>query len=96
MIVKQMVPAESVRAFAEAVDPDEARWIDTNEPCYLVMAHLRSPAAARQRGDRGLIGAPDSALRQRAALSQLEQRPGRRGRPSQPDSATRDARRPTS
>jgi len=46
MIVKQMVPAESVRAFAEAVDPDEAEWIDTNEPCYLVMARLDASEAA--------------------------------------------------
>jgi hypothetical protein len=40
------VPTESVRAFAEAVDPDEARWIETDEPCYLVMAHLDDSAAA--------------------------------------------------
>ena len=46
MIVKQMVPTESVRAFAEAVDPEEARWIDSEEPCYLVMAHLDDAAAA--------------------------------------------------
>jgi len=45
MIVKQMVPTESVRAFAEAVDPDEAQWIDGDEPCYLVMAHLGDSAA---------------------------------------------------
>jgi len=46
MIVKQMVPAESVRAFAEAVDPEEAHWIDTTEPCFLVMAHLCDSSAA--------------------------------------------------
>ncbi|HEX7978771.1 MAG TPA: hypothetical protein VF461_09235 [Gemmatimonadaceae bacterium] len=46
MIMKQMVPAESVRAFAEAVDPDEAQWIDADEPCYLVMAHLDDAATA--------------------------------------------------
>ena len=46
MIVKQMVPTESVRAFAEAVDPEEAQWIEGDEPCYLVMAHLDDPAAA--------------------------------------------------
>ncbi len=46
MIVKQMVPAESVRAFAESIDPDEAQWIDTSEPCYLVMARLDADAAA--------------------------------------------------
>ena len=46
MIVKQMVPAESVRAFAESVDPEEAQWIDTSEPCYLVMARLDAVGAA--------------------------------------------------
>ena len=46
MIVKQMVPAESVRAFAELVDPGEAGRVDTDEPCYLVMAHLDASAAA--------------------------------------------------
>ena len=46
MIVKQMVPAESVRAFAEMVDPDEALWVDTSEPCYLVMARVDASAAA--------------------------------------------------
>jgi hypothetical protein len=44
MIVKQMVPTESVRAFAESVDPDEAPWIDTSEPCYLVMARMEAMA----------------------------------------------------
>jgi len=46
MIVKQMVPAESVRAFAESVDPEEAQWIDPAEPCYLVMARVAASAAA--------------------------------------------------
>ncbi|MBW8769984.1 MAG: hypothetical protein JF589_09525 [Gemmatimonadetes bacterium] len=45
MIVKQLVPTETVRAFAESVDPEEARWIDEGEPCYLVMAHLDGSAA---------------------------------------------------
>ena len=45
MIVKQIVPTETVRAFAEAVDPEEARWIDEGEPCYLVMAHLDDSVA---------------------------------------------------
>jgi hypothetical protein len=44
-IVKQMVPADSVRAFAEAVDPEEAQWIDPSQPCYLVMARLNAAAA---------------------------------------------------
>jgi hypothetical protein len=46
MIAKQIVPAETVRAFAESVDPGEARWIDEGEPCYLVMAHLDAATAA--------------------------------------------------
>jgi hypothetical protein len=46
MIVKQMVPAESVRAFAESVDPDEAQQIDTSAPCFLILAHLCSSSAA--------------------------------------------------
>ena len=46
VIVKQMVPAESVRTFAESVDPEEAQWIDTSEPCYLVMARLDAVSAA--------------------------------------------------
>jgi hypothetical protein len=46
MIAKQMVPTESVRAFAEAVDPEEARWIEGDGPCYLVMAHLDDVAVA--------------------------------------------------
>jgi hypothetical protein len=45
MIVKQIVPAETVRAFAQAVVGDEAQWIDDGEPCYLVMAHLEDSAA---------------------------------------------------
>ena len=32
--------------FAESVDPEEARWIDTSEPCYLVMARLDAAGAA--------------------------------------------------
>ena len=46
MIAKQIVPTETVRAFAESVDPEEAGWIDDGEPCYLVMAHLDDSAAA--------------------------------------------------
>lgn len=46
MVIKQIVPAESVRAYAESVDPDEAQWVDPSEPCYLVMARLDASAAA--------------------------------------------------
>ena len=43
-ITKQMVPAETVRAWAERVDPAEARWVDVDEPCYLLMARLANAA----------------------------------------------------
>jgi len=43
-ITKQMVPAETVRAYAERVDPAEARWVDPDEPCYLLMARLANAA----------------------------------------------------
>jgi hypothetical protein len=45
-ITKQMVPADAVRAYAEAVDPAEAAWVDTAEPCYLLMARLMAAASA--------------------------------------------------
>jgi hypothetical protein len=43
-ITKQMVPAETVRAYAERVDPVEAHWVDPDEPCYLLMARLANAA----------------------------------------------------
>jgi hypothetical protein len=43
-ITKQMVPSETVRAYAERVDPAEARWVDPDEPCYLLMARLANAA----------------------------------------------------
>jgi hypothetical protein len=43
-ITKQMVPAETVRAYAERVDPLEARWVDPDEPCYLLMARMANAA----------------------------------------------------
>jgi hypothetical protein len=45
-ITKQLVPAETVRACAERVDPGEAGSIDPDEPCYLLMARLGVAAAA--------------------------------------------------
>ena len=46
VVTKQMVSAEALRAYMEAVDPREAHRVDTAEPCYLVMARLESVSAA--------------------------------------------------
>jgi hypothetical protein len=46
VVTKQMVTAEALRAYLKAVDPREAQWVDTAEPCYLLMARLESAAAA--------------------------------------------------
>ncbi len=46
LVTKQMVTAEALRAYMEAVDPSEAHWVDTAEPCYLLMARLERAAAA--------------------------------------------------
>jgi hypothetical protein len=46
VVTKQMVTAEALRAYLEAVDPGETQWVDTTEPCYLLMARLESAAAA--------------------------------------------------
>jgi hypothetical protein len=45
-ITKQMVPAEAVREYVEEIDPSTARWVDTAEPCYLLMARLMAAASA--------------------------------------------------
>ena len=45
-ITKQMVPADAVREYVEEVDPSEAQWVDTEEPCYLLMARLMAAASA--------------------------------------------------
>ena len=45
-VTKQTVTADALRAYVEAVDPREARWVDTAEPCYLLMARLDSVEAA--------------------------------------------------
>jgi hypothetical protein len=47
-ITKQMVPAETVRAYAERVDPEEARWVEPDEPCYLLMARLANAAVSSE------------------------------------------------
>ena len=46
LVTKQMVPADALRAFAEAIDPHEAQLVDPAEPCYLLMARLEHAAAA--------------------------------------------------
>lgn len=46
VVTKQMVPADALRAYVEAVDPDEAGWVDIDEPCYLLMARVESQSAA--------------------------------------------------
>ena len=46
IVAKQMVTAEALRAYVEAVDPREAHWVETAEPCYLLMARLESASAA--------------------------------------------------
>ena len=46
VVTKQMVPADALHAYVEAVDPEEARWVDLTDPCYLLMARLSSQAAA--------------------------------------------------
>jgi hypothetical protein len=45
-ITKQMVPADVLREYVEDVDPAEAKWVDTEEPCYLIMARLLAAASA--------------------------------------------------
>jgi len=45
-LVKQMVPARALREYVEVVDPAEAELVDTEEPCYLLMARLLKAASA--------------------------------------------------
>ena len=45
-ITKQMVPADAVREYVEEIDPAEAQWVDTAEPCYLIMARVMAAASA--------------------------------------------------
>ena len=46
LVTKQMVPADALRAYVEAVDPPEAHLVDPAEPCYLVMARAAHASAA--------------------------------------------------
>lgn len=45
-VAKQLVSAEALLAYVEAVDPSEAHEVDTVEPCYLIMARLAEASAA--------------------------------------------------
>jgi hypothetical protein len=45
-LVKQMVPAFALREYVEVVDPGEAELVDTEQPCYLLMARLMKAASA--------------------------------------------------
>ena len=46
LLTKQMVPADALRAYVEAVDPREAHLVDAAEPCYLLMARAAEASAA--------------------------------------------------
>ena len=46
LITKQMVPADALRAYVEAIDPQEAHLVDATEPCYLLMARGVAQASA--------------------------------------------------
>jgi hypothetical protein len=46
LVSKQMVSADALHAFVEAVDPHEAHRVNTAEPCYLLMARLAGAATA--------------------------------------------------
>jgi len=45
LVSKQMVSADALHAFVEAVDPSEAHRVNTAEPCYLLMARLTGVSA---------------------------------------------------
>jgi len=45
LVSKQMVSADALHAFVEAVDPREAHRVNTAEPCYLLMARLTGVSA---------------------------------------------------
>jgi len=46
LLTKQMVPSDALRAYVEAVDPQEAHLVDAAEPCYLLMARVEQLSAA--------------------------------------------------
>ena len=46
VVSKQLVPADALRAYVQKVDPEEARWVDTSVPCYLLMARFETQSAA--------------------------------------------------
>jgi hypothetical protein len=46
IVTKQIVPPDVLLTYIEAVDPHEARWVDTSGPSYLLMARIATAAAA--------------------------------------------------
>jgi hypothetical protein len=46
IVTKQLVTAEALRAYMDAVDPREAHRVNTAEPCYLLMARFEAQSAA--------------------------------------------------
>ena len=45
-LAKQMVPAQALREYVEEVAPTHATLVDTEAPCYLLMARLMAAASA--------------------------------------------------
>lgn len=49
LVSKQLVSADALHAYVEAVDPREACQVDTAAPCYLLMARLTSASVEPAR-----------------------------------------------
>ncbi len=46
IVTKQLVTAQALRAYVEAVAPRDAHRVNTAEPCYLLMARFEAESAA--------------------------------------------------
>jgi len=46
VVTKELVPADALRAYVEAADPEQMCWVDTSAPCYLLMARFASQSVA--------------------------------------------------
>lgn len=46
LVSKQLVSADALHAYVEAVDPREAHQVEAAEPCYLLMARMTSASVA--------------------------------------------------
>jgi hypothetical protein len=46
IVTKQLVTAEALRAYMDAVHPRESHRVNTAEPCYLLMARFEAESAA--------------------------------------------------